>query len=130
MLGALGALAFAPLYLFPAILLSFSAIWFLLNTDIEEGSSSFQVFLLGWWFGLGHFTAGLYWIAHALLVDLSAFWWLIPFALFGIPSVLAVFTGIVFLLAKFWPFSGISRAFAFAAIWLGFEWFSMVEQLQ
>jgi len=36
-LGALGALAFAPLYIFPALLLSFSAIWFLLETEIEEG---------------------------------------------------------------------------------------------
>ncbi|EKE10284.1 MAG: hypothetical protein ACD_16C00056G0003 [uncultured bacterium] len=121
-LGALGALAFAPLYIFPALLLSFSAIWFLLETEIEEGSSAFRIFILGWWFGLGHFTAGLYWIAHALFVDLGAFWWLIPFTLLGIPSLLAIFTGVAFVLIKLWPFPGLSRAFAFAGIWLGLEW--------
>lgn len=121
-LGALGALAFAPLYIFPAILLSLSGIWFLLNYEIEQKSSFLKIFYLGWWFGLGHFTLGLYWIAHALTVDLAAFWWLVPFALFGIPAILAVFTGVSFLLTKLWPYSGISRAFAFTAIWVGVEW--------
>jgi len=122
LLGALGALAFAPLFVFPALLLSFSAIWFLLDAEIEEGSSFLRIFSLGWWFGLGHFTVGLYWITYALTVDLKAFWWLVPFALFGIPSVLAVFTGAAFALTKVWPYKGVSRAFAFAGIWIGFEW--------
>lgn len=122
LLGALGALAFAPLFIFPALLLSFSAIWFLLDAEIEEGSSFLRIFSLGWWFGLGHFTVGLYWITYALTVDLKAFWWLVPFALFGIPSVLAVFTGAAFALTKVWPYRGVSRAFVFAGIWIGFEW--------
>ena len=121
-LGALGALAFAPLFLFPALLLAISGIWFLLDEEIKHKSSFLKIFWLGWWFGLGHFTAGLYWIAHALTVDLASFWWLIPFALFGIPAILAVFTGISFILTKLWPYEGISRAFAFVAIWVGVEW--------
>jgi apolipoprotein N-acyltransferase len=122
LLGAVGALAFAPLFLFPALLLSLSALWFFLEQEIERNASFGKIFWLGWWFGLGHFTAGLYWIAHALTIDLQAFWWLIPFALFGIPAVLAVFTGLAFMLTKLWPYGGISRAFAFAAIWVGVEW--------
>ncbi len=121
-LGACGALAFSPLFLFPTILLSLSGIWFLLRLNIKNKASFLTVFLLGWWFGLGHFTAGLYWIAHALTVDIAAFWWLIPFALFGIPSLLAVFTGLSFVLTKVWPYNGISRAFAFAVIWVSIEW--------
>jgi apolipoprotein N-acyltransferase len=121
-LGAIGALAFAPLFIFPALLLAFSGMWFFLEREIEEGSSVFRIFFLGWWFGLGHFTVGLYWIAHALTVDLASFWWLIPFALFGIPSILAIFIGVAFILTRFWPFKGISRAFAFSAIWIGVEW--------
>lgn len=121
-LGALGALAFAPLFLFPAILLSFSCIWFLLDQEIKNKSSFLKIFLLGWWFGLGHFTVGLYWIAYALTVDIETFWWLVPFALFGIPSVLAIFTGLTFILTKLWPYHGISRSFAFVAIWVASEW--------
>jgi apolipoprotein N-acyltransferase len=121
-LGALGALAFAPLFIFPALLLSLSGIWFLLEQDIENKFSFPKIFWLGWWFGLGHFTAGLYWIANALTVDLAAFWWLIPFALFGVPAILAIFTGLSFMGTKLWPHKGISRAFAFAAIWVGVEW--------
>lgn len=122
LLGALGALAFAPLFLFPALLLSFSCIWFLLDQNIENKTTYSKLFFLGWWFGLGHFTAGLYWITYALSVDLESFWWLIPFALFGIPSILALFTGLTFSLTKLWPFKGISRACAFAAIWVAMEW--------
>lgn len=121
-LGAIGALGFPPLYLFPALLLSFSGIWFFLNRALEHRSSFSALFWLGWWFGLGHFTAGLYWIAHALTVDLETFWWLIPFALLGIPAVLGVFTGICFMVLKLWPYDGMSRAFAFSALWVGTEW--------
>lgn len=121
-LGAVGALAFAPLFIFPAVILALSGIWFFLNREIEQGTSFSKIFWLGWWFGLGHFTAGLYWIAHALTVDLASFWWIIPFALLGIPAILGVFTGVSFMTLKLWPYDGISRAFAFAAIWVGFEW--------
>jgi apolipoprotein N-acyltransferase len=122
LLGSLGALAFAPFFIFPALLLSISGIWSLLEQDIENKASVGKIFWLGWWFGLGHFTAGLYWITFALTVDLASFWWLIPFALFGIPAILAVFTGFSFVFTAFWPYRGLSRAFAFCAIWIGVEW--------
>jgi apolipoprotein N-acyltransferase len=120
--GSVGALAFAPLFIFPAILLALSGIWFFLNRSLDQKASFWEIFWLGWWFGLGHFTVGLYWITYALTVDLAAFWWLIPFALLGIPAILGIFTGISFMVLKLWPYEGISRAFAFAAIWVGFEW--------
>jgi len=121
-LGAFGALGFSPIFLFPALLLSLSVIWFLLEESIKKRTSFLKIFWLGWWFGLGHFTAGLYWITHALMVDLASFWWLIPFALLGIPAILALFTGTSFLITTFWPYGGLSRGFAFAAIWVGIEW--------
>lgn len=121
-LGAVGALAFAPLLIFPAILLSLSGLWFFLNRALDHKAPFSTLFWLGWWFGLGHFSAGLYWIAHALTVDLATFWWLIPFALLGIPAILSIFMGVSFMVLKLWPYSGISRAFAFAALWVGTEW--------
>lgn len=120
--GAIGALGFAPCFLFPALVLSFSVAWFLLDPLLEKSSPKRQAFWLGWWFGLGHFTAGLYWITYALTVDLSTFGWLIPFCLFGLPSLLAFFTGGAFLLTALWPSKGLSRGFAFAAFWVGMEW--------
>lgn len=121
-LGGMSALAFAPLFILPAYILAFSAIWVMFQAQVQQRATLSHLFWLGWWFGLGHFAAGLYWIAHALTVDLDAFWWLMPFALFGIPAILAVFIGIVFSLASLWPYDGISRAFAFTALWGGAEW--------
>ncbi len=121
-LGGIGALAFAPIFLFPALLLAISGIWFFLERTIEEKYSLWSLFCLGWWFGLGHFTVGLYWIANALTVDLATFWWLIPIALFGIPSILGIFIGVSFVLTRFWPYEGLSRAFAFVGLWVGLEW--------
>ncbi len=120
--GAIGALGFAPTLLLPALLLSFSVVWFLLQQTLEMPCPKRKAFWLGWWFGLGHFTAGLYWIAHALTIDLATFGWLIPFCLFGLPALLAFFTGSAFVLTALWPYKGISRAFAFAAFWVSVEW--------
>lgn len=122
LLGVMGSLAFAPFFLFPALILSLSGLWVLLDRMIEARSSFRSLFLLGWWFGLGHFTGGLYWIAHALTVDLETFWWALPFALLGIPSLLAIFIGFSFMVLRLWPFGGISRAFVFSALWVSVEW--------
>ncbi len=122
LLGAVGALGFAPTFLWPALLFALSGIWFLLEQAIDHKTSLPKIFWLGWFFGLGYFTAGLYWVAHALTVDLASFWWLIPFALLGLPAILAIFTAVSFVLTSLWPYGGISRAFAFSAIWVATEW--------
>ena len=44
---------------------------------------------------LGFFAAGLYWIAAALFVDIARFWWALPFAVFGLPAFLALFSAAV-----------------------------------
>ena len=50
-------------------------------------------FATGWWFGFGYFLAGLWWIGGALLVEADSFAWALPFAVFGIPLLLAFFYG-------------------------------------
>ena len=42
----------------------------------------------GFWFGLGYFVPGLYWIGYAFLVDAPTFAWLMPFAVLGLPAYL------------------------------------------
>ncbi|MBS0272038.1 MAG: apolipoprotein N-acyltransferase [Proteobacteria bacterium] len=121
-LGSLSALSFAPLFIFPALLLSLCGILFLLNQEIEKQVSLTKIFWLGWWFGFGHFIAGLHWITCALMVNLESVWWLVPFAFLGLPAVLAIFTGVSFSLTALWPYNGLSRGLAFGAIWIGLEW--------
>ena len=62
LLGALLALAFAPFYLWPlAILIPTALLW--LNRDITAPGS---LFASGWWFGVGYFGCGVYWIYNSL----------------------------------------------------------------
>src|ERR1700720_1709850 len=87
-LGALLAGALPPIDLTPLIFIAFSGLLWL-----DEGSASIWASArLGYVFGLGFFVAGLYWIAAALFVDISSFWWALPFAVLGVPALLA-----------FWP---------------------------
>jgi apolipoprotein N-acyltransferase len=89
-LGALAAMALPPFDLAPVLILSFSGlVW------LEDGSADRRAaFALGWYFGFGFFLAGLYWIAAALLVDVSQFGWMVPFCVLGVPAGLAIFTGL------------------------------------
>jgi apolipoprotein N-acyltransferase len=55
---------------------------------------------IGWWFGFGYFLAGLYWLGYAFLVDAQTFGWLLPFAVVGLPAVLAIYTALGVALAR------------------------------
>jgi apolipoprotein N-acyltransferase len=59
--GVLSATGFAPLNLWPVTLLCLAALILL----IERAPDRRGAFLRGWLFGVGHFTLGLNWIAHA-----------------------------------------------------------------
>lgn len=120
LLGILGAGAMAPLHgvflLFPALS---GLLWLLFSA-----SSARAAFGVGWWFGLGHFSAGLYWVANALLTYPDRFGGMAPFAVFGLAAVLALFPACVTVLTKLTArqCSGIGRVFVFAALWTFFEW--------
>src|SRR5436190_1807786 len=76
----------------------------------------------GWWFGLGHFVPGLYWLGYAFLVDASTFAWLMPFAVLGLPAYLALFPALGFALARLiWTRDG-SRVIALAISLTISEW--------
>ena len=71
--------------------------------------------MAGWWFGLGYFVPGLYWIGYAFLVDASTFAWLMPFAVLGLPAYLALFPAFGFALARLIWTRDASRVLALAA---------------
>lgn len=115
--GSLAAAALPPAYILPALLISFPILLWL----IEASRSWKQAFADGWWFGFGHFIAGLYWIGFSLLVDAARFAWLYPFAILCIPAVIALYTGIVAVLTRLAP-AGAARVIALASIWTLIEW--------
>src|SRR6185312_5241939 len=90
-------------------------------------------FATGWWFGFGYFLAGLWWIGGALMVEAESFAWALPFAVLGIPVLMAFFYGFATAVARLFWTSGLARiaalAFGFGlAEWLrgfvftGFPW--------
>ncbi|MCC7272172.1 MAG: apolipoprotein N-acyltransferase [Alphaproteobacteria bacterium] len=117
-LGAAAALALPPLYLIPALAVAFTGLVWLLD-GAARGRSAFW---LGWWFGFGWFTAGLYWIAAALFVDIARFWWMLPFTVTGLPALLAGTTGLATWIAWQVGAGGAARIAALAAAWTFGEW--------
>ena len=122
LLGALLAGAFPPVDVLPLIFVSFPALLWLDHGSRGPWASA----RLGYVFGLGFFAAGMYWIAAALLVDLAAFWWALPFAVLGIPAVLAMCTAAALLVTNLGVsrlgLSPFARVFVFAVAWCGAEW--------
>jgi apolipoprotein N-acyltransferase len=122
LLGALAAASLPPVDLTPVLLISFPGlVW------LTDGNSGFRsAFALGWSFGFGFFVAGLYWIAAALFVDIAQFWWLVPFAVVGLPAGLAIFTGAALLLShalcRGLRLGGTGRVLALVFCWCGAEW--------
>jgi len=117
-LGAVGTLALPPLQAAPLLWLVLPALLWLLDGARTRRAA----FAVGWWFGFGHFLAGLYWIAGALFVDIAAFWWALPLAAGGLPVALAAFVGAATLAVHASGLPGLSRVVVFAVAWTGAEW--------
>ncbi|QQR69043.1 MAG: apolipoprotein N-acyltransferase [Alphaproteobacteria bacterium] len=117
--GILAALSLPPFHLVPVLALAFPL--FLIR--LAQADSKKQAFVLGWAFGFGYFVAGLYWIGHALAVDIGRFWWLMPFAVAGLPCVLAVYIGLI---AVIWHVltggadkqKGVAACLVWAVLWM------------
>lgn len=95
-LGGFTTLGLPPADFWP---IAFVTLPFLL-WHLEAAERKRAAFFTGWWFGFGYFTVGWYWISNALLVFSSDFWWMVPFALVGLPSVMAVYLGLATLAAS------------------------------
>lgn len=134
--GALGALAMPPYGLLPALAVSLTvAIW--LQDGAAAGRTTVRrfapCFLIGWAWGFGYLTAGLWWLGQAFLVEADEFLWALPLGVIGLPFALGLFYGAGFGAAGLLWGRGAARiaALAFglgAADWLrghlftGFPW--------
>ena len=113
--GALSALAMAPFNAWPVLFLTFPAmVWLIDGAGAGKLRGVPAAAMTGWWFGLGYFVPGLYWIGYAFLVDASTFAWLMPFAVLGLPAYLALFTAFGFALARLLWTRDASRVIALA----------------
>jgi apolipoprotein N-acyltransferase len=136
--GALAVLSQAPYDFFAVCFISFPVlVWLLDGATVAPQSSALRriapAFAIGWWFGFGYFLAGLWWVGGAVLVEAESFAWALPFAVLGIPALLAFFYGFACAVARPLWSNGLGRivalAFAFGlAEWLrsflftGFPW--------
>ncbi|SDD80937.1 apolipoprotein N-acyltransferase [Rhodospira trueperi] len=120
LLGMGATLALPPIHALPMLVVALIGLVWLLDGVERRARGAFAV---GWWFGLGHFVTGLYWIANALLIEADRFGWMVPFAILGLSAFLALFTGAATLLAGMvWHPGRPWRILPLAAAWLLGEW--------
>ena len=116
LLGLGSVLAFPPVGWWPALFVALPAlVWQLDGTATRRAA-----FAVGWWFGLGHFMAGTYWISNSLLVEADRFAWLIPPTLLGVSAYLAVYPALACGFAR-WMRPGWPRIAALALAWTAME---------
>ena len=116
--GVLATLALPPVHIIPLLWISLPALVLLMDSAPRPRGA----FADGWWWGFGHFSAGFYWVGYAMLVDPLRFGWMIPFAVFGLGGVVAVFVGLAAYGARRLAPAGPSRVLMLAAAWVLLEW--------
>jgi apolipoprotein N-acyltransferase len=116
--GVVGALAFAPVFFWPALMAGFIFLMWALDAEPKAG----RAFWLGWWFGFGQCLAGLYWIAISFQFQAKMPALLGWIAVGGLAAFLANSTGLALWAAnRLWS-SRASRVLALAVCWTAGEW--------
>ncbi|MBS7810483.1 apolipoprotein N-acyltransferase [Roseococcus pinisoli] len=113
LLGLVSVLALPPVHAVPVLLLTIPGFLALLG----RATTWRQAAWLGFWFGFGQHVAGVYWVTHAILTDVAAYFWLVPLAAPGLALPLAIYTVlpavVAWRLAPGWP-----RLLGFAGAWV------------
>jgi apolipoprotein N-acyltransferase len=121
--GALSALAMAPFNAWPVLFLTFpTLVWLIDGAGSGRWNGIIVAASTGWWFGFGYFLAGLYWLGYAFLVDAPTFGWMLPFAVIGLPAVLALYTAFGVALARTLWTRGAARILALGMALTIAEW--------
>lgn len=118
LLGLLAVLALPPVHAIPVLIPAFVGLVWL----IDGARTRIDAFWTGWFFGLGFFIAGLYWMSYSFLVDAATYAWLIPFAVPGLSSVAAIYIGLAAAATHWLAPAGLRRAALLPLAWVGFEY--------
>lgn len=127
-LGALAVLGYAPFYLFPATIVALIGIIYLWT----KAPSATSALMLGFQFGLGLYTVGIYWI-YISLHDFGGMpWWFAGFCTFCLCAFMALFPALVGYLSKRIGYLSVSTAILWGLsdwvrgwIFTGFPWLTI-----
>ena len=113
--GLISAAGFEPLNFWPLTVAGVAAlVWLLGRTPTLKSALA-----TGWWWGVGHFIASLYWIAHAFQFQAKMPSWLGWIAVLALSALMAIYpaasAGIGWRLGRT---SLVSRLLAFAGAWM------------
>ncbi len=117
LLGVCATAALPPLHLLPLLIVAFTGLIWL----IDGGTGRRAAFATGWWFSLGHFVSGFYWIGIALLTDPERYAWLVAPAVLAVSAGLALFPALAALAAGRCA-AGVPRVLGLALAWTLAEW--------
>lgn len=138
--GAVSNLAMAPFFLSPVLLVTFPLLVWLIDTSDRSGQAvagrkgglyRWREFdsdtlaragIAGWFFGLGYFIFGLFWVGEAFLVEAEMFAWLLPAAVTMLPAGLALFFSAAAIAARALWLPGLRRVVLLAVIFGIEEW--------
>ena len=116
--GALSALGFAPLALWPLTLLALAVV-----IHLQDNSDPLRSFGHGWAFGFGQFAVALNWLAHAFQYQQGMPAWAGWPAVALLAAYLALFPAAAFAIAsKLAPRGGPVQILALASSWMLLEW--------
>lgn len=117
-LGIAATLTLPPFYIFPLVIPAYGGLFLFLN----NAPTRKRAFADGFWWGWGFYISGLYWFTIALLTEPDKFAWLIPFALFALTAVIALYTALFATLYYKVRRKGAWGALIFASLWLLVEY--------
>lgn len=121
-LGALGALAHAPFFLFPALAIGLTALVWSLDGARREARPARAGFGRAFTFALGYFAAGVFWIAFAFFSRGAAFAPFGPVAALAAAVLLALYWGLAGALQARIGGRSAVRVAVFALLIFGAEW--------
>lgn len=113
--GLLTGLAFPPLNWAGVYAIAFILLFFLLEGSRLSARPIKSGFWRGWWFGVGMFLAGLWWIANAFFERGGIYAWFFWVPVILMPVGLALFWGAAGALYARWAGRGAARLSVFVA---------------
>src|SRR5690348_16603545 len=110
-LGAIAGTSVPPLFILPALFVTFPFwVWALDGAERRRGLSRIfgPAFGIGFAFGWGYFTVSFHWLGAAFLQQGGIFYALMPIAILALPALIALFWGLGSALAHlFWSDSAL-----------------------